>query len=236
MPVQVVPQRPRRSHNRAMQDAAKSAASPAVSRDRRRPGPGAPPGPAPTAARLRDAAIAHLARFSATEAGLVRVLDRRVLRWSRRAIESGQAPDQVAVLATAGRQAARSVAAALVGAGAVDDAAYAGSRARSLGRGGRSRRAIEAHLLQHGVAPELVRAALPEGDEAELGAALMQARRRRIGPFALPGEEGEPEDPAGRNKALATLARAGFSREVAERALGLDREEAEQRVAALRRS
>ncbi len=222
-----------------MQDAAKSAASPPAlppaSHGRRRPGPGAPPGPAPTAARLRDAAIAHLARFSATEAGLVRVLDRRVLRWSRRAVDSGQAPEEVAALAAAGRQAARSVAAALVGAGAVDDAAYAGSRARSLGRGGRSRRAIEAHLLQHGVAPELVRAALPEGDEAELGAALMQARRRRIGPFALPVGDGEPDDPASRNKALATLARAGFSREVAERALDLDREEAEQRVTALRR-
>ncbi len=218
-----------------MQDAGKSAASPSGSRSRRRADPGAPPGPAPTAGSLREAALAHLARFSATEAGLVRVLDRRVLRWSRRAIASGLGPDQVEAPVAAGRQAARSVASALVGAGVLDDAAYAESRARSLGRGGRSRRAIEAHLLQHGVAPELVQAALPEERDAELGAALMQARRRRIGPFAPPGEDGEPDDPASRNKALAMLARAGFSREVAERALGLDREEAEQRVTALRR-
>ncbi len=218
---------------RAMQDDRKPDAPPPA-RSRRRPDPGAPPGPAPTASGLREAALAHLARFSATEAGLVRVLDRRVLRWSRRAAGSGLPPDQVEALAAAGRKAARTVAGALVGAGVLDDAAYAESRARSLGRGGRSRRAIEAHLLQHGVAPELVQAALPEGSEAELGAALMQARRRRIGPFAPPDEDG-PDDPAERNKALAMLARAGFSRDVAERALGLDREEAEQRVTALRR-
>ncbi len=217
-----------------MQDAAKPAAPPA-SRSRRRPDPGASPGPAPTAASLRDAAIAHLARFSATEAGLVRVLDRRVLRWSRRAAASGLGSDQVAALVAAGRQAARSVAAALVGAGVVDDAVYAESRARALGRGGRSRRAIEAHLLQHGVAPELVQASLPEGGDAELGAALMQARRRRIGPFAPTGGDDEGEDPLARAKALAMLARAGFSREVAERALNLDPEEAEGRVTALRR-
>lgn len=169
----------------------------------------------------------------------MRVLDRRVLRWSRRALESGLAADQVEALAASGRTAARTVASALVGAGVLDDAAYAESRARSLGRGGRSRRAIEAHLLQHGVAPEVVQAALPEERDAELGAALMQARRRRIGPFAPLGENGpgedEPEDPASRNKALAMLARAGFSRDVAERALDLDREDAEQRVTAMRR-
>ena len=221
-----------------MQDARRSAVPPAA-RSRRRPEPGAPPGPAPTAARLREAALAHLARFSATEAGLVRVLDRRVLRWSRRALDSGLAADQVEALAASGRTAARTVASALVGAGVLDDAAYAESRARSLGRGGRSRRAIEAHLLQHGVAPDVVQAALPEERDAELGAALMQARRRRIGPFAPLGRNGpggdEPEDPAARNKALAMLARAGFSRDVAERALDLDREDAEQRVTAMRR-
>jgi len=33
-----------------------------------------PAGPAPARAKLHEAALAHLARFSATEAGLVRVL------------------------------------------------------------------------------------------------------------------------------------------------------------------
>jgi regulatory protein len=215
-----------------MQDAAKSPSRPPALRQRRGPAPDTPPGPAPDAGRLRDAALAHLARFASTEAGLVRVLDRRILRWSRRALASGDAPEQVEAQAAAARLAVRTVASGLVGAGVVDDAAYAESRARSLTRGGRSRRAIEAHLAQHGVAPELVEAALPEDRDAELGAALMQARRRRIGPF---GEEGALDDPVMRNKALAMLARAGFSRDVAERALGLDREEAEQRVIAIRR-
>ena len=43
-----------------------------------------PAGPAPTRAKLHEAALAHLAKFSATEAGLIRVLDRRIARWARR--------------------------------------------------------------------------------------------------------------------------------------------------------
>ncbi|TDG04393.1 regulatory protein RecX, partial [Paracraurococcus ruber] len=41
-----------------------------------------PAGPPPGEAALREAALAHLARFAATEAGLTRVLRRRVDRWA----------------------------------------------------------------------------------------------------------------------------------------------------------
>ncbi|MCO6415241.1 RecX family transcriptional regulator, partial [Siccirubricoccus sp. KC 17139] len=97
---------------------------------------------------------------------------------------------------------------------------------RRLARSGRSRRAIAAHLAGKGVAREVAAAALPDA-EAELDAALAQCRRRRIGPFARGAE-------MPRLKALAALARAGFGREVAERALDMEPAAAEERLLAHR--
>jgi regulatory protein len=190
-----------------------------------------PAGSAPTASRLREAALAHLARFAATEAALTRVLVRRVDRWARAAEAEGQPRETIAAAAAAARAAAAEVARAMVQAGAVDDAAFAESRARRLARSGRSRRAIAAHLAGKGVDAGTAAAALPEGEEAELDAALAACRRRRIGPFAR-----GPEDAEARRKALAALARGGFAQGVARRALAMDPAEAEDRLIAARRS
>jgi regulatory protein len=190
-----------------------------------------PAGPPPAAAARREAALAHLARFAATEAGLARVLARRVDRWARRAeAEAPEARDRIAAAAAAAKSAAREVARALAGAGVVDDAAFAEARARRLSRAGRSRRAIAAHLAAKGVEAETARGALPEDAEAELDAALALCRRRRIGPFA----RDEADAPA-RLKALGALARAGFPQDVARRALEMDPAEAGERLLASRR-
>lgn len=196
-----------------------------------------PPGPAPEAGSLRNAAMAHLARYSATEVGLVRVLDRRIQRWASRATTFGEEPDRVAELAASARSDARTVAQSLVASGVVDDAAYAQARARSLTRSGRSRRVIGAHLAQRGIDSDLAAASLPDDADTELAAALTQARRRRIGPF---GDQDLPsDDPLAecrvRNRALGALARAGFSRDVAERALSMEREEADRLILQLKR-
>jgi regulatory protein len=194
-------------------------------------------GPPPDEARLHEAALRHLARFAATEAGLRRVLERRVERWARRAAAEGAAtPAEIAERARLGRAAAAAVARRLAAAGAVDDAVFAEVRARRLHRAGRSRRAIAAHLAARGVDRATARAALPEGEAgeaAELAAALALCRRRRIGPFAAPA--GEVADEEVRRRALGQLARAGFSREVAEAVLGMAPEEAEERLLASRR-
>lgn len=197
-------------------------------RERRAPRPAGKP---PTASRLREAALAHLARFAATEAALRRVLERRVDRWVRAAEAEGQAREATAAAAALARTAAAEVAAAMVAAGAVDDAAFAESRARRLARTGRSRRAIAAHLSAKGIDAETAAAALPEGEEAELDAALAYCRRRRVGPFAR-----EAEDADRRRKALAALARGGFAQPVARRALAMDPAEAEDRLLAARRA
>lgn len=188
-----------------------------------------PAGKAPTAPRLREAALAHLARFAATEVALCRVLERRVDRWARAAEAEGQPREAIAAAAATARAAAAEVAKALVTAGAVDDAAFAESRARRLARAGRSRRAIAAHLSAKGVAAETAAAAIPDGEEAELAAALAYCRRRRIGPFARVAPE-----PDARRKALAALARGGFAQGMARRALAMDPAEAEDRLLAAR--
>ena len=180
--------------------------------------------PPPDEARLREAALAHLARYAATRAGLVRVLDRRVDRWAREMVAE---PDAV----RAAKAVVRDVVARLSELGAVDDTAFAASRARSLTRAGKSRMAVAAHLAARGVAADTVRAVLPAEGETELAAALAWAKRRRIGPFRTTEVDAE-----GHKKELGVLARAGFAREVALRALDYGPEEAEALVIELKRS
>ncbi len=193
---------------------------------RRAPGPA---GPAPTRARLHDAALAHLARFATTEAGLIRVLDRRIDRWARAAgVEGTPDPDAIAVAQRTSRQAAREVVQALVQSGVVNDTAFAGARARRLTRAGRSRVAVSAHLAAKGVPQAVVQAALPDPD-SELAAALAYARRRRLGPFRV-----DDADEDTRRKELGALARAGFPQPVAQRALRMDIADAEALVIRLK--
>ncbi len=180
--------------------------------------------PAPTEAALHEAALAHLSRYAASRAALTRALDRRCERWARAA-----GTEDAAAALPALRQTVRTVVARLAEAGVVDDAAFAASRARSLGRFGRSRRAIAAHLAARGVAGDDARAALPDNPEAELAAALALARRRRLGPFRDPDAAADPR------RELAVLARAGFTQDIAMRALDTDAGTAEALVAALRR-
>ncbi len=176
---------------------------------------------------LHEAALAHLARFSATESGLRRVLGNRIRRWARDAAQAGQDPDAIAAEVARATATAAAVAARMVKAGAVDDAAFAAARARRLRGAGRSGRATLAHLLQKGVAPPLAAAAL-EGEEVpdEFHACLVACRKRRIGPFGAV----EPDADI-RRKWLATLARAGFGGAVARRALLTTREEAAEALA-----
>ncbi len=178
-----------------------------------------PPRP-PTAADLHDAALRHLARYATTSAGLLRVLERRIDRWAR-----ADAPPEADAIKQA-KAAARLEVARLVQDGLIDDAAFAASRTRSLGKTGHSRRAIAAHLAARGIGAG--QAAPADADESELAAAVMFTRRRRIGAFAV----GEVDA----RKALGMLARAGFTQEVAGRALAMPPDEAEALMLALKRA
>ncbi len=185
------------------------------------------PGPAPTEATLRDAALSYLARFAATEAGLRQVLDRRIARWARSIDDRDKVTDQIAVA----KQAAVKVVAGLVASGALNDAEFAAGKARGLARSGLSRRAIAARLATKGVNAEIAQSVLPNDPDTELAAALTLARRRRIGPFRI----GEAPDAAARQREMAILARAGFTRDAVNTAMAMSHEDAEAIILDLRR-
>jgi regulatory protein len=183
--------------------------------------------PGPDAGSLYQAALTYLARYAATEAGLRRVLERRIDRWAR-AQPDPEAAEPVVLTA---RAAVDAVVKRLAAAGAVSDAVFAESRARSLVRSGRSTRSVQMRLVAKGVPAEVARSVSATDAETELAAALVLARKRRIGPYRV----AEAADAALRMKEMALLARAGFPRDVVERALETARDEAEQRIFELRR-
>ncbi|MCP1241933.1 recombinase RecA [Acetobacter lambici] len=199
--------------------------------------------PPPQRSTLREAALAHLARFGTTRQGLEQVLLRRVARWAQKAQRAGDCAEVVAEHAAGLRPVVVAVVDDMVRLGAVDDAVFARSRVRRLVRSGRSTRAVQAHLAAKGVAPEVREEALEEGvgtlgaGERELCAALVLARKRRLGPFATDPAEPDEDEASGmarQNRALGVLARAGFARDVAERVLEMQSEEAEDWMDRLR--
>ncbi len=82
--------------------------------------------------------------------------------------------------------------------GWLDEAAFASQKVRAGRLAGRSGRALQSKLYQTGLPAEKIEAALAEQAEsqtdAELAAALIFARKRRIGPFARPISPITPPD------------------------------------------
>jgi regulatory protein len=177
----------------------------------------------PTPDSLHQAALAHLARYAATESGLLRVLDRRVQRWANAVGE--EAAEAVPGL----KLAVRDVVKRLAASGAVSDTVFATARARSLLHAGKSARAAGAHLSARGVPAALSRQVVRQDPEAEAAAAAIHVRRRRLGAFRTAADT-----PEQRKREFSSLARAGFSQPVARMALALSREEAEALIASFR--
>ncbi len=99
--------------------------------------------------------------------------------------------------------------------GLIDDTVFARARVTSLRRQGHSRQAIFAKLQAKGLSRPQIETALATSDEdntdPELTAALAHARRKKLGPWR--------KKPQNAQKELAAMGRAGFSYEVARRAL-----------------
>lgn len=150
------------------------------------------------AARLEELALAYVARF-ATSAGKLTAYLARKLR--ERGWEGDEPPDVDAVVAR------------FVDKGYVDDAGYARAKGQGLLRRGYGARRIDQALALAGIDEDLRREA--KGAETERRhAALVLARKRRVGPFAPPGQ---PTDPALREKQVAAMLRAGHPLEYARR-------------------
>jgi regulatory protein len=154
---------------------------------------------------IENAALHYLERYASSRANLRRVLmrkaDRSLAHWGGERDEAARMVEDVM--------------AKLARLGYVDDAQYAEIKVRALHRKGGSVRAIAARLVSKGVEPEALEAALSElkdqqAGEPDLAAALVLARRRRMGPYRLAEKRAEF-----RQKDLAALARAGFSHAIA---------------------
>ena len=164
-----------------------------------------------TPAYLERAALYYLERYGASAEMLRRVLRRRV---ETRCRLRGEAPDDFSEMIEA-------VVARALGAGLVDDAAFAAAKVRSLRRRGGSARAIGAKLAAKGVDREVVGAALAEEEDGgEDEAAFAYARRRRLGPYRAPGAR-----VAARERDLAAMARAGFPFALARRVIDAESED-----------
>ncbi|MCB9733219.1 MAG: RecX family transcriptional regulator [Deltaproteobacteria bacterium] len=155
---------------------------------------------------LKDLALGYVTRFPGSVAHVRRYLEKK----RREAIALGETTE------AASRAWPDGVIATLIRVRLLDDVAYAESRARTLHRRGRPLRVIERDLRQRGVSADDARAALEALSEAasrpDLAAAIRLARRRRLGPWADEATRREK-----REKHLATLARQGFTFEIARR-------------------
>lgn len=157
-------------------------------------------------ARLQELAVAYVGRFATTRAKLATYLRRKVQEkgWE------GAGPPDIAPLV-----------ARLAELGYVDDAAFALSKARSLGARGYGERRVDMALRQAGVDEADGAPAKDAASEGAVAAAVRYAQRRRLGPFALGSL-----DPKGRERALAGMIRAGHGFDLARRLIDLapDRE------------
>lgn len=151
------------------------------------------------AAYLRRAALHYLERYSVPAAQLRRVLLRKVERSCR---HHGLEPSTFTAMVD-------EIVASCLASGLVDDRRFAEARAQSLRRKGRSARAVAAGLAAKGVERALVAEIATADEVAELAAAQIAARRKRLGPWSR-GDRSEQ-----RQKHIAALARAGFSLAVA---------------------
>lgn len=158
---------------------------------------------------LYNSGLAYLQRFPSSISHFKTVMGRKIERSCRHHTDQ----DKEACAAMLDK-----VAAQFVDMGYLDDALYLRGMINSLRGRGLSARAIMMKLQQKGLAQDDIKAALSVHDEEyesdDLSAALRLCRKKHIGPYGA-----QDADPAQKQKWLATLARAGFSYDVAIQAL-----------------
>lgn len=164
---------------------------------------GAKPSEPLTRQKLEQQALAYVNRFDVTASKLKQYL-------SQRARKLGGHPDAATWSAELVER--------YLGSGVLDDTRFATNLAARLGSRGKSSRAISQKLAQRGVpgdvAGELMATRKQDEPGAELEAARAYVRKRRLGPHRSPEKRAEY-----RHKDLASLARQGFSFDIAKQAL-----------------
>ncbi len=170
-----------------------------------------------TARYLHNAGLAYLERFPAGTAHFRRVMTRKIDRSCRAHADQDRAACITLLDGTV---------AEFTRMGLLNDDAYLQGMVTSLRRRGASAQAIAARLAVKGIKQDLVSAMLQKIDadtgaqQPEMVAALLLSRRKKFGPFRIKAD-------TDKNKELAALARAGFGFDIAQKALGLPLEDAE---------
>ncbi len=156
---------------------------------------------------LEGAALRYLERFDCSVARLRKVLMERVGKAARAGVEEAAAAPAIV----------EQLLERYLSSGLINDQRFAKNFADRARERGTSRRMIEQKLRARGISSDVVQELLPRNESAqgELEAAQAFARRRRLGPHrkAETREEYKRKD-------LMAMARAGFSFDVASRALG----------------
>jgi regulatory protein len=178
----------------------------------------------PTPQNLQNVALHYLGRYAASEASLRRVLQNRIRRAAHDNPDFGTDEKRQSEL----RSAIETIIATHKRTGVLNDAAFAETKVNSLRRQGRSRRIIQQKLAVKGIKNDIVAAALENHadddapEEAELKAALVLAKKRKLGAFRKAVFTDPQLERARQNKEFATLARAGFSSDIARKALNAE--------------
>jgi regulatory protein len=161
--------------------------------------------------RLENKAVHYLGRYASTETRLREIL----FNFAKRKM-ANQDPDHL-------RNMINEVVTSCVEKGYVNDKLFAQQKTASLRHSGSSRLAISRKLRQRGVDPNIINEALDDYDEdlqatspnldhdAELEAALIYARKRRLGPYAKPGIGKTEMKDGWERRHYASFARAGFT-------------------------
>lgn len=174
---------------------------------------------------LHNAGLAYLKRFPASTAHFRSIMIRKINKSCRH--HTDQKPEDCTALLD-------KLILKFQELGLLNDEAYLKGMITSLRRRGLSKRQIEAKLNQKGMSGDMVQQALQKHDAEEyetdnsgdIYAALIFARRKKIGPFDT-NQKHLPE------KALATMARAGYSYDIAKKTLEISQEELEEKLTRL---
>ena len=175
--------------------------------------------------RLENKALHYLGRYASTEARLKDVLG----RFAKRKM-ADEEPQRMAKLIDDMVKSCREK-------GYVNDQTFAEQKTASLRRQGASRLQIKRKLYERGVASDVISQAIADHDDdqdhdVEVEAALIYARKRRLGPYRKP-PVGQTEMKDGwRDRHYASLARAGYSAKTVGIIMALDDSDAAETLLA----
>jgi regulatory protein len=174
---------------------------------------------------LYNAGLAYLQRFPASSSHFKTVMTRRIDKSCRYHKEQNRDECLKLLDSTTDK---------FTDLGLLNDELYLKGMVTSLRRRGLPARAIEAKLMQKGLNKDSIHAALNDHDGEEYdndktgdyNAALVFIRKKKLGPYDT-NNRYTPE------KALAAMARAGYSYDIAKKMLEIDEAELEEKLSSL---